>query len=97
MSEVKAGDTVRCIDATSRPDWAAWYMDNGYADDMLVRGKSYPVHAVAERDGKTGYDIGVPTPWGDPFWNADRFERALLRLPVEAFATSRSQHEGAGR
>ena len=52
MAEIKAGDAVRCVDASSKPEWAAWYMDNGYADDMLVRGQRYLVRDVAERDGQ---------------------------------------------
>ena len=82
MGEIREGDTVRCIDASSRADWADWYMDSAYAEGMLIRGERYLVRAVAERDGVIGYDVGVPTPWGDPFWNADRFERSLLRLPM---------------
>lgn len=84
--DIKTGDTVRCIDVSAKPDWAAWYIDNHYAGDMLTLGERYLVYRVAERDGQTGYDIGIPTPWGDPCWNADRFERSLLRLASAAYA-----------
>jgi hypothetical protein len=93
VSEIKVGDTVRCIDASSKPEWAEWYQDSQYADGMLERGKKYLVRRIAERDGQTGYDIGIPTPWGDPYWNADRFERALLRLPSFAL-TKETPHNG---
>lgn len=73
---------MRCVDNRSKPDWAAWYVDDAYSEDMLKLGERYLVLAVAERDGQLGYDVGVPTPWGDRFWNADRFERSLLRLPT---------------
>jgi hypothetical protein len=79
-TDIKAGDTVRCIDASSKPEWATWYMDSDYAGDLLAKGQRYLVRGVAERNGQTGYDIGVPTPWGDLYWNADRFERSLLHL-----------------
>lgn len=86
MTAIRAGDTVRCVDNAAKPEWAEWYQDADYAGDMLVKGERYLVRAIAERDGQTGYDVGVPTPWGDPYWNADRFERSLLRLPSLASA-----------
>lgn len=79
---IRAGDTVRCIDNTSRGHWAEWYGDDAYSEDMLQLGTRYLVRDVRTRDGETGLDIGIPTPWGDQFWNADRFEKALLRLPI---------------
>jgi hypothetical protein len=79
---LKVGDTVRCIDASSRADWAAWYGDDAYCD--LVKGQRYLVRATLIRDGQFGLDVGIPTPWGDPYWSANRFERALLRLPSTA-------------
>jgi hypothetical protein len=78
------GDTVRCIDNCSYSPWAEWYVDEHYSEDMLEEGRRYLVLGVAERDGQIGLDIGIPTPWGDPYWNADRFEVSLLRLATTA-------------
>ena len=38
MSCFAPGDIVRCVDNSSKPDWAAWYADNGYSEDMLALG-----------------------------------------------------------
>jgi len=94
MSSVATGDIVRCIDATSRQDWADWYMDQHYAEDLLVEGKLYVVLSVAERDGQTGYDVGVSTPWGDPHWNAQRFEPAvtLVSSSCDALTATEVDH-----
>jgi hypothetical protein len=81
---VRKGDTVCCIDNGSREEWARWYGDGEYSEDMLVKGLRYLVRDTLTRDGMLGLDVGVPTPWGDPFWSADRFEKALLRLPTSA-------------
>ena len=88
--DVRAGDTVRCIDNCSYSPWAEWYADERYSEDMLEVGKRYRVLDVAKRDGQVGLNVGVPTPWGDQFWNARRFEVALLRLPETASACARA-------
>jgi hypothetical protein len=75
------GMAVHCIDNRSRIGWAEWYGDAAYSEDLLNLTARYIVRDIAERDGVLGLDIGVPTPWGDQFWNADRFEPALLREP----------------
>jgi hypothetical protein len=91
MTTVATGDIVRCIDATSRPDWADWYMDQHYAEDLLVAGKLYVVQGIAERDGQTGYDVGVSTPWGDPHWNSQRFEPALMLVSASGDARTATE------
>lgn len=78
---IEAGDTVLCVDATSKTEWAEWYSDPAYSEDMLCKGALYQVREVATRDGQTGLDIGFPTPWGDRHWNADRFEKWSLQIP----------------
>lgn len=91
MTSVATGDIVRCIDATSRPDWADWYMDQHYAEDLLVVGKLYVVLSIAERDGQTGYDVGVSTPWGDPHWNSQRFEPARTSVSASGDALTATE------
>ena len=88
------GMAVRCIDNRSRPHWAEWYGDAAYCEDMLSMGKRYVVRAIAEQDGHIGIDVGVPTPWGDHFWNADRFEPALVREPLLARDAATHPKEG---
>ena len=84
VQDIGAGDTVVCIDNTSRSHWAEWYQDEQYSEDILELRGRYLVREVAERDGETGLDVGIPTPWGDRFWNADRFQKSLLRLATPA-------------
>jgi hypothetical protein len=88
------GDTVRCIDNCSYSPWAEWYVDEHYSEDMLTVGERYLVRAVAKRDGQTGIDVGVPTPWGDQYWNANRFEKCLLRLATCAPASADTHPKG---
>lgn len=72
------GDYALCVDISSKEEWAEWFMDADYSTDMLEHGKTYIVKGVASRDGLTGLNVGIPTPWGEEFWDAARFRKTLL-------------------
>lgn len=72
------GDYALCVNNKAYQQWVEWYMDDKYCEDMLEHGKTYIVQGVLNRDGYTGLNVGIPTPWGEDFWDANRFIKTLL-------------------
>lgn len=85
------GDPVYCVDTKARGDWAAFWIDDEYAADLLNGSRRYIVAAMHPPiDGipEWGVDIGVGTPDGGRWWGANRFRRCLLREPSRAHLLS---------
>lgn len=74
----KAGDYALCVNNAAKADWAEYFMDEAYSEDMLEVGKTYIVQNVVSNEHGTGLDVGIPTPWGDEQWDAARFRKTLL-------------------
>lgn len=77
MSDIQPGDVVVCVDASSKPEWAAFYNDPFYASRLIAVGRYYYVEETSHcpRTGQVGLNIGVALPDGDMFWESVRFRK----------------------